>query len=98
LIDFFEVFVHNGKSSIMGIKVVGGVSNGNWDFFTHFCDPNVTVSTCDPNVTVSTLKLRITHKLDFVLRINRRLIIKNPLLTELIFTLNGNMVKLWLDL
>jgi hypothetical protein len=29
LIDFFEVFVHNGKSSIMGIKVVGGVSNGN---------------------------------------------------------------------
>ena len=29
LIDFFEMFVHNGKSSIMGIKVVGGVSNGN---------------------------------------------------------------------
>jgi hypothetical protein len=89
LINFFEMLVHDSECSIVGVEIVGRISDNNRYFFTHFCDTKV---------SVPILKLRITYKLDFILRINRSFIIQYPLLTELIFTLYGDVMNFGLNL
>ena len=88
LINFFEMLIHDGKSSIVSIEIIGRICDCNRNLFTHFCDSKI---------TASILKLGIANELNFILRIDRGFIIEDPLLAEFILTLDSDIMDFGLN-